>query len=328
MKRRVLLDTNVWSYVVGSGKQGDLLNVTRSGRVEVQIAPGVLYETLRIPDVGLMTAIVRLQTKHHFRRLMPEAYSESQEILHAIARHRPEWLRVAPDTTFHNRLKLDWSRRMGGFWVRCEKSPVQEAAYLRQAEGRLIDASRTEAKLRREEMRQGGWKANPPMDKTMGRPLQPTPGWNGEEVQAWRLETWQGLTFNLGQFGNPYRDWICPFLETDTGLLQSAAWTEFWLHVVEAAEVPRQWLRWAHTFAQRFRKVSPGSGGDTQLFSYLPETDLVITADKALLDILEEVRPYSPRPLPKGQLIPAGNPGVCELLRILSGTHSASRQMQ
>ena len=39
-----------------------------------------------------------------------------------------------------------------------------------------------------------------------------------------------------------------------------------------------------------FRKVTPGSAGDTQLFSYFVDTDLVITADKALLEILDECR--------------------------------------
>ena len=32
--------------------------------------------------------------------------------------------------------------------------------------------------------------------------------------------------------------------------------------------------------AQRFRKVTPGSPGDTQLSTYFVETDVVITADK------------------------------------------------
>lgn len=42
--------------------------------------------------------------------------------------------------------------------------------------------------------------------------------------------------------------------------------------------------------------------GDTQLATYFIETDVVITADKALLEILEEYRPYAPCRLPEGCL--------------------------
>jgi hypothetical protein len=75
-----------------------------------------------------------------------------------------------------------------------------------------------------------------------------------------------------------YRDWIAPFVKLDDGLLRSAAWGEFWLYAADKNALTRQWLRWAHSFAQRFRKVTPGSPGVTQLATYFVETDVVITA--------------------------------------------------
>jgi hypothetical protein len=60
--------------------------------------------------------------------------------------------------------------------------------------------------------------------------------------------------------------------------------------------------------------------GDTQLFTYFLETDVVVTADKALIDILEECRPYAPCQLPDGKLVSAGAPGVENLLRLLNLT--------
>jgi hypothetical protein len=51
--------------------------------------------------------------------------------------------------------------------------------------------------------------------------------------------------------------------------------------------------------------------------TYFLDTDVVITADKALLDILKECRPYAPCRLPDGKLIPAGAAGVADLLRML-----------
>jgi hypothetical protein len=165
-------------------------------------------------------------------------------------------------------------------------------------------------------MIEAGWKRNPSMDKTLAGFDHPVPGWRGEMVEAWRVDSWRSLTYNLFQQGNPYHDWIAPFVELE-GLLASDSWGEFWFYLTDKSALPRQWMRWAHSFAQRFRRTTPGSPGDTQLSVYFLETDVVITADKALLEILEECRPYAPCQLPEGKLVPAGARGAADLLRLL-----------
>jgi hypothetical protein len=240
------------------------------------------------------------------------------EILREIERARPDWMRETPDLKFFSRLKNDWSRKMGGFWVRCARDPDGEARFLCQSEGDMIAGGRMVAQIARNETIRWNWKRNPPMDKTLGGFQQPVPGWRGDMVEFWRLDTLAGLTYALGRTGNAYRNWIAPFIEVDDGLLSSPDWVEFWLYLADKQAMPRQWMRWAHSFAQRFRKVTPGSPADTQLATYFLETDVVITADKALLDILEECQPYAPCQLPRGMLIRAGAPGVAELFRFLA----------
>lgn len=316
-KRRVLLDTNIWRYVIDNQAQGNLLRLSGAGSFAVQIAPGVLYETLRLKHPSLRDKLVQLMTNSRFMRLMPEAYSESMEILREIERLRPDWLRDSPDLQFFTRLKSDWTRRTGGFWVRCARSAESEARFLNTVEPDIIEGTRRQNEAARKEMIEAGWKRNPSMDQTLVSFPHPLPGWSGDMVEMWRADSWAGLTYGLAQRGNPYRDWIAPFVEIDDGLLASAAWVEFWLHLAETWAMPRQWMRWAHAFAQRFRKTTPGSSGDTQLFTYFLETDIVISADKALIDILEECRPYAPCDLPEGRVIPAGAAGVACLLHML-----------
>jgi hypothetical protein len=107
-KRRALLDSNVWRYVIDNKAQGALIRAARHGSYDVQIAPGVLYETLRLNDVPLRASLVHLMTNPCFHRLKPEAYSESIEILREIVRLRPDWLREVPDLRFFNRYTKDW----------------------------------------------------------------------------------------------------------------------------------------------------------------------------------------------------------------------------
>ncbi|RWI72240.1 hypothetical protein [Mesorhizobium sp.] len=317
---RTLLDSNIWRYVVDAGAQGDLLRAARAGQSTIQVAPAVVYEALRLRDVPTRNRLISLMTDRRFKRLMPEAYSEAMEILQEIRRLRPDWLHADPDMTFFVRSRNDWSRKMGGFWVRCEQSPDEEARRLQLSEGSLLTQAAEGIRGARREMMEVGWKSNPPMDKTLAALPEPVPGWNGEMVEAWRIESWAGVTYALSRSGHPYRDWISPFVEVDDGLLRSAVWVEFWMHLVSARSLPRQWLRWGHSFAQRFRRVTDGSGGDNQLFTYLLETDVVITADKAFLDILEECRPFAPTPLPEGRLVPAGAKGVEAMLGIVTAT--------
>ncbi|MER9936107.1 hypothetical protein [Mesorhizobium sp. M0088] len=317
-RKRALLDSSIWRYVIDGGEQGALLQAARHGSYTVQIAPAVVYEALRLRDVPLRNRLISLMTNRRFERLMPEAYSEAMEILSEVQRLRPDWLRPQPDKDFFDRSRRDWSRKMGGFWVRCARSPEEEAIHQQAAEGTLLKRAFEQIKGARKEMMEVGWKTNPSMDKTFAALPYPVPGWNGEMVEAWRIESWACVTYALSRPGNAYRDWIAPFVEADSGLLNSPEWVEFWLHLVSLEALPRQWMRWAHSFAQRFRKVTEGSGADNQLFTYLLETDRVITADKALLDILEECRPFAPHPLPIGQLVPAGVPGVELVLSILA----------
>lgn len=277
----------------------------------------MVYETLRLENASLRADLIRLMTNARFHRLMPEAYSESMEILREIERVRPMWLRKKPDLRFFNRLKNDWSRKTGGFWVRCSRSPDSEAQFLRSVEPEMIEGARAQAKVARKEMISADWKRNPPMDVTLAGFHNPISGRRSEMVEAWRMDSLVGLTYGLAREGNAYRDWMAPFVELDDGLLASDAWVEFWLHLIDKSAVPRQWLRWAHSFAQRFRTVTPGSPADTQLFTYLIETDVVITADKALLEILEECRPYAPCQLPDGKLVPAGAVGVATVFELL-----------
>ena len=93
---RILLDTNIWREVSDTSLVGCLLETARDGRIDIQVAPSVLYETLRISDPALRTRLVKLMVRPEFNRLMPEAYSEISEILLAIRAHRPSWRRLAP----------------------------------------------------------------------------------------------------------------------------------------------------------------------------------------------------------------------------------------
>lgn len=317
-KPRVLLDSNVWRYVHDAQAEGRLIQLARDGTYDVLISPAVVYEALRLKNVPMRNALVRLMAHKAFKRLMPEAYSESMEFLVEVERVRPNWFRPAPELTAFKRQRNDWWKTTGGFWVRLVREPGREAGYLAPTEVTMIEGAKEQAVNARREFMVAGWKINRGMDKTMVSFMEPTPGWRGDEFQMWRADALTAMTYALAIHGNAYRDWIGPFIDVDDGLLHSPDWVDFWVYGAKEKHLPRQWLRWAHAYAQRFRKVTDGTPADSQLSTYFLETDVVISADKILLTILDEIRPFAPCRLPIGHLVPGGQPGVEALLDYLA----------
>jgi hypothetical protein len=324
--KRILLDTNVWRYAVDEKLAGRLVAFARRRKVHIQIAPAVIYETLRQKkDVNKRDQIVSIMTNTHFTRLMPEVYSESMEILSEIRRVSPEFLRKNPDLNKFERLKNDWTHKVSGFWSRCKSDVPSEAHFVSALHDDLFEEAREQTSLARHEMNAYGIKERPPLRGLMAQPKQRIEGWNGNPVEVWRLESLKSVTYHLGLGEGAYHDWLSPFIIIDREILSSRKWGAFWLHISDRKKLPRQWLRWAHSFSQRFRKVTSGSPGDNQLFTYLLETDVVITGDKAFLDILEACRSDSPCALPEGKRISANREGTLALIEYLTAEESTRR---
>jgi hypothetical protein len=131
-KRRVLLDTNVWSYIVDVDAASEFQRIVKFSKLTMVVAPSVLFEVLRIRDNHtLRRALVDLITFNRWRRLMPEAFSETQELLCEIQRCRPEWLRSQPDKDKFMALLHDW-KKTSGSWGRVRLQTAREATVTSQ----------------------------------------------------------------------------------------------------------------------------------------------------------------------------------------------------
>jgi hypothetical protein len=285
---RLLLDTNVWRYIVDADQVRSLRAVVKEGRARLIVAPAVVYEMLRTRDPALRRKLVRAATLGTWDRLMTEAFEESQAILAVVRRHRPEWLNSDPDLASFFRLRADWTGNFG-FWRRARKDPASEARMIAMLEGDVFDRASVEARQNRSDfkalqfhdMKLTGWTARLP---------HPVPGWDGSDIDSWRIQArdvwWHGL---VGQRQRAYVEWTEPFLDLAAIRRSAASWTHLWFHEVETTEVPREWLRWAVRLLQSTRTVTAGTPGDNQISSYLLDADGFLTADRAFADIVARV---------------------------------------
>jgi hypothetical protein len=74
---RVILDTNVWRAVADADAAQQLRVRSRDAGLNILIAPAVVYEMLRTPDVGLRARLIKTVTLGSWERLMPDIFERT-----------------------------------------------------------------------------------------------------------------------------------------------------------------------------------------------------------------------------------------------------------
>lgn len=283
---RLLLDTNVWQYVVSCDQVNALRRAAKENGWDVTVAPSVVYEVLRTGDPARRGSTMEAITRQSWRRLMPEVFLQSLDVVASLRRRRPDWVRPAPDYASFHRERSDWIGS-GGFWGRARTTSATTADVLRALEGDWFDVARADAARRRQEF------AAIPFDKLAltGWTID-VPGRRGpRKVEPWRVETsdtwWRALN---GGAQRAYLDWCEPFLALDVIRAERDSWEQLWFDEVDVTEVPREWLRWGTHWLQGTRKVTPGTPGDNQLAAYLVDAHAFLTADRTFVEIVERLR--------------------------------------
>jgi hypothetical protein len=302
---RVLLDTNVWRRLSDAEAIEPLRMRAKASKVHILVAPAVVYEMLRTPGPELRARQVKAVTLRSWKRLMTESFEECRDVREAIRRHRPEWLRSRPDLASFYRSRANWAGARG-FWHRARHDTAGEAARLASLEGDEIRLARAQAQARRADLKSlhfdsmvlTGW---------TGRPIRPVPGWDGTDVDAWRLDSVQSWSRSLALGRqHPALDWLGPFVDLRRIAEERRSWNHLWLHEVDVKELPLEWMRWAVSVLQGVRKVTPGTPGDNQLSVYCYEADLLVSADKAFVEIINRVRQDAPAPVAEARLVRRG----------------------
>jgi hypothetical protein len=269
---------------------------------------------LRMSNPELRRQLAEVMTLQCWTRLMPDAYDETVEVLGEVERLRPDWLRREAERPIWRANFDDW-QATGDFWRRVRQQPEVVAAHLSSlGDSEVMATARAEAKQARSEGQSVGLKFD--LIETAGssgRFSEPVDGWNGDDVDVWRLEAlgWASISFE----SNPYAEWLMETLDLPAaGFPLGPGWVRFWLYDVRAERVPRWWIRSAWKMFQRTRTVTAGTPCDGQLSTYLYSCDVFLTCDRAFRDILDRCRRDSPAPMAMPLLI---SPGQAKELQVI-----------
>nr|WP_281719644.1 hypothetical protein [Nitrosomonas nitrosa] len=326
---RVMLDTNVWNYLAAHANAEALVTAARSGDVSIVVAPAVVYESMAVTDEATLHARAHLLTHKAWKRVMPEAYGEAQEVLREARRLRPEWLLEHPPRSEFKRLYRDWRDEDGGFWSRVRRFPLLASETIRDTQQEMLNRAREETKDARKHQVESTypvWSA--PLGKYWAD-IPRIPGGSWEDtisVAAWRADAYEFWSRHIAALrGQPtpvdaaggYIDWLSAELDFEKLKSDTASWYNFWLFEVDETAMPRRWLRWAAGLLQQFSGWSRGTPGDNQLSTYMIDADVFVTADTGLHRIVEKMHAETPFSLARPILVSANKSGCRETLELV-----------
>jgi len=96
---KVLLDSNVWRYLVDQNASAALEKCVTESDIEIVVTPSLVFETFEQLNEPVRKSILKLQALPSWTRLMPDTFLEMEEIKASIRRYRPELIVNNPDLT-------------------------------------------------------------------------------------------------------------------------------------------------------------------------------------------------------------------------------------
>jgi hypothetical protein len=316
---KVLFDSNVWRYVANQDAGAALELCALENDVHVVVVPALVFEARGLRDDPVRKAILKLLARRTWKRLMPEAFLEAQEIKTAIRRYRPEWLIRSPDLTEVNTLELDWMRDEGGFWSRAEEDipPPLTTESLRGE--RELDLARQESQeIRKRVLQRKQALGSISLREAYGVPQSDLPGWQGKPVEYWRVPSLYHIQTELAVYASPYREWLDSEIDVAAIAASPESLTKLWYYEITPKDTPRQWVRGAFEFLQAFHKATTGNPADSQLSSHLLDVDVLVSADRNFVRFAEKCRADAAFAVAQAQLVAGGVNAVSELLALLA----------
>jgi hypothetical protein len=314
---RILFDTNIWIYLSHYVSVAALKRAARAGATKIVVAPSTLYEALRVKSSETRARRAAMITDPAWTRLMPEAYSEAQELLKEIRRLRPEWLKINGNKGAVQRLQHDWRRTKAGFWARVRSNPDREAKFIAELGDISLDVARRHGYDERRRLMESKTDFGTPLKDVVATLFQRPPGYDGDQIRAWRVHGWSSTTHAIGHANHPYVEWLSADVDFDALTRDEASWLRFWFYEVESSHMPRFWVRWAFEHLQLSHKVTDGTPADAQLATYLTDADVVVSADKNFIRITDLVRPQTQFTVAKTKLVAGDKIGAAETLEFL-----------
>ena len=335
---RVILDTNLWSYVAERGDTDALEAFEVEHELKIVIPPSILLEALRTPVDDVLELVAAAMTRRGKDRVhpLPEARLEADEVVSEVRRLRPSWLRPFGNSAGLNRLETFWTRRL---WQAAARDPHRVAAALsaevESVARKVLDVQRENRNAFLNDRFELG--DGLPWTYLSGQPDALTQGWDGPPLESWRVDSaiiwWHALVTQpqaarRSGGDTSYADWAGAWLNLDLVRRDRGSFNRFWYAEAAANAMPRIWMRAVVPWVQTEMKIAIGNPRDAQHAAYLLDADLFITADAAFRRVIERVRPWCPFAFAETEVVSATGSTVEAIHRAIEPRLVTGRAMR
>lgn len=293
---KVLLDTNLWSYIGDQGVGRELDRLLASMNHKLVLAPVVLLEAMKTPRRDVRDRALRSMVSAEGQRLRTDADLESDEVIGEIRRLHPEWLRQVPNRPNVTYYRLFWAKTV---WRDAVDKADIYAEHLYRTLNPQIDTMLKVQRVNQAAVRQDLVSAPTDFLAQIARPMPNDrallPGWDGE-TELWRVNTalrFQRCLRELPAAHQPSTeaDWVGAFVDLRRMYANREHANRFFLEEVALDQMRRNWL---HNFAieagQLARRITNGNPIDQQLSVHLLDCDVLLTADKRFHTVVSAIR--------------------------------------
>jgi hypothetical protein len=290
---RAYFDTNVYSHIRSSGELSKARELLRSARWNLVASSHNLFEAFAAPE-EIRREELRVLTKlaNQFDE-KPSAFRDASEVLAAVRKHRPTWLRAMGS---HNRTRVFirehvrrwWGAKAGHMPGGRDYAKYREVLEAGIREARSLRSNLRAVKLARETAY---------LRRTYGeRSAIVHADVNNPQI-FWRLVAWLSYDGAILQRYSQTRDlsdYLLPRLKTTT--IDPEDFFLFWMRDVEAVDVPRTMWEGLVAFGQSEAKGSHGDPADQSHSAFALDVDVFVTADRRFHNALITAQQHYPFP--------------------------------
>jgi hypothetical protein len=299
INRKIILDTNLWSYVGDEGSVDALRAALGERHCVVLLPPSMLIELLRNPDSHSRAQHIAAIREVRGRRLASEAQLCAADFVGLVKRRRPQWMRSIADAATVAKFNRRWTKE---WWQWAAEDPDKAHEIVVENPTVAEDNMIYQRDIRQKQLAENFASDYSHLRISTDDPLAAAPylpGWDGHKVEAWRFDIafryWHFMNTRSGspQYGGfvqTMRDWIGSYVEMRTATANPVDFANLFLEEAEPADLRRDWIRTAMAWTQTTMKIGKGNAADEQHSAYLVDADLFLTADKKLVTALAEVR--------------------------------------
>lgn len=291
VKKKIIFDTNVISYISKQNLENELLDICQKANIEILLPLAILLELSKTADETDRKKFLLFISNKSFIKLHTETYYEALEIKNVVEQFYPKYI----INEFANSSISQYLENLQEkYLTNCFKknNELHNIAISMQ----LPEQSVQLQIQRKNKENTSQYGINIEKDNLLDIKL---PFFEGDVLEPWKQDN-ICFFYNLyltqyKEEGKGYRFFLDNMVDMTSLFSDKEKVQYFWKNNASPDKLPRNWTRCMVRFLQQYKKIIASNPFDEMIASNLINVDFFYTTDKKYYDILEIIKRNIPK---------------------------------